>query len=65
VISKGKWIGEIESQGLSPAPPLQEKVWLNSTRLYIYVNQGKKEGIKSRGYPKMDNPFFLFWLRGG
>jgi hypothetical protein len=21
--------------------------------------------VKSRGYPKMDNPFLLFWLRGG
>jgi len=20
---------------------------------------------KSRGYPKMDSPFLLFWLRGG
>jgi hypothetical protein len=30
-----------------------------------YLSIIEKGRIESRGYPKMDNPFLLFWLRGG
>jgi hypothetical protein len=60
VISEGKWIGEIESQGLSPAPPLQENARLNDTRLYIYVNKEKRKAYNQGVILKWITPFSCF-----
>ena len=46
MIFEGKWI--LKASLLHPI--LQENVWLNSTRPYIYVNEGKREGIQSMGW---------------
>jgi len=49
----------MDSQGLSPAPHIAGEFMIEWYTALFLSQSGKKEGVKSRGYPKIDNPLIV------